>query len=128
MFDAGCNPQPLMHREMHTPTVATDHQSVKRGTTRAAPEPNGCHPRQQVAMDSVSEDALESSLGGPSLRRLLACPKWDRIGAKRLWTRLGCIPVKPGEKHRPTATPNERLERGNRSAVLRHTGAGVNRI
>jgi hypothetical protein len=71
-------------------------------------------------MDSVSEDASESSLGGPSLRRLLACPNWDRIGDERLWTRLVCIPVKPGEKHHPTATQNECQERGNRCGVLRH--------
>ena len=118
MFDAGCNPQPLMHREMHTPTVATDHQSVKRDKMRGVPEPNGHYSREQVAMDSASEDAGESSLGGPSLRRLLACPKRDRIGAWHGLRDQGSPPQNPVCEYHPTATQNDQQERGNGCSML----------
>ena len=44
MSEVGWNPQSPVNRENSTPTVATDHQSVKRGEMRVSSEPNWVTP------------------------------------------------------------------------------------
>jgi hypothetical protein len=101
-----------------TPTVATSHQSVKRGE-KAVTGSLIWNPVEHEPMDSVSEDVSELSLTATSQIRLIGWSQKakDKEG-QRVHARLTSTPNKPGREHHPNGSNNGSQERENPSFAL----------
>lgn len=130
--DVGRNSQPPRRSGNSTsPTVATGHQSVKRGGNRYTTRIRRARNREQATMGSKAERTQNLSSGQPGRRGLVACPKTGKGLRSRQSSNATPFSYSPGRLCGPNVAQNGCQERSNRHVALHGKwsmrGAGASR-